>query len=245
MRWIRQAAKTAAKMAVAAMALTSAGAALAGAIVVRSNGPSAGAYPPGKALDASGSITLQAGDSITVLDASGTRVLKGPGRLSVSATGGANASGISALIANTGQRQSRTGATRGTSDAAPRPTNVWTIDSSRAGAVCVADAANLTLWRPSYEAPGTMKLTRLSDGKSAQVEFGIGQSLRSWPQAELPAGEGAAYRLEGAGLHAPTIVRLKLLTGTPASLDATAQLLLDKECKVQLDLLIQGTLQEP
>jgi hypothetical protein len=241
MSWINGSAK----WAIVACALSCCGvSAIAGVIVVRSNGPSAGAYPPGKALDPAGSVTLQNGDAVTVLDASGTRVLKGPGKLPVAATGGASASGISALLANTGQRQSRTGATRGANDSAPRPTNVWYIDTSRGGAVCVADTANLTLWRANYEEAGNLKVTRLADGKSAQVEFGIGQSLRTWPLAELPVAEGVSYRLEGAGTSGPTVIRIKLLPSAPGTLDGTAQILLAKDCNVQLDLVIQGTLQD-
>ena len=43
----------------------------AATIVVRSNGPSAGAYPPGKSLPTGAAITLRAGDVVTVLDAGG------------------------------------------------------------------------------------------------------------------------------------------------------------------------------
>jgi hypothetical protein len=110
--------------------------------------------------------------------------------------------------------------------------------------VCVTDTANLTLWRANYEEAGNLKLTRLSDGKSAQVEFGVGQSLRTWPLSELPVVEGVSYRLEGTGTAAPTVIRIKLLPTAPGTLDSTAQVLLAKDCSVQLDLVIQGTLQD-
>ena len=55
----------------------------AAAIVVASSGPSARNFPAGKKLDDAASITLQAGDSVTVLDAKGTRVLRGAGTISL------------------------------------------------------------------------------------------------------------------------------------------------------------------
>ena len=89
-------------LAVAGLAIALAPeAAVAGTIVVRSNGPSAGAYPPGKALDPTSSIPLKPGDSVTVLDGNGTHVLNGPGIVKVSGSGTASATGVAALLANT------------------------------------------------------------------------------------------------------------------------------------------------
>ena len=53
--------------------------AVAQAVVVRSTGPSAVAYPKGKRLAANATVVLKAGDVVTVLDKAGTRVLKGAG----------------------------------------------------------------------------------------------------------------------------------------------------------------------
>ena len=215
--------------------------ALAGSIVVRSNGPSAGAYPPGKALDAAGTITLKAGDSVTVLDATGTHVLNGPGTVKVAGNGTASATGISALLASTGARQSRTGATRSAiGGSAPHPTNVWYVDSSRAGLVCVADTTKLAVWRPVGDAAGDLQITRQGDGKSVLVSFVLGQTVHAWPE-ELAVTDGASFKLEGAGLAAPSTIRIKALEAVPDSLDSTAQLLLAKGCANQVDLLITAT----
>ena len=58
----------------AAGCLFSAGSALAQAIVVRSTGPSAAEYPQGRKLPANASVTLRAGDRLTVLDRKSTRL---------------------------------------------------------------------------------------------------------------------------------------------------------------------------
>ena len=219
--------------------------ALAGSIVVRSNGPSAGAYPPGKTLDPAATISLKQGDSVVVLDSTGTHVLNGPGVVKVSGNSTASATGISALLANTGARQSRTGATRSAiGGGAPHPTNVWYVDSSRAGLVCIADPGKVAVWRPMGDTPGDLKITRVGDGKSATVSFGQGQTVHAWPD-ELAVADGASYTLEGAGLASPSTVKAKNLDSVPDSLDATAQVLLAKGCANQVDLLITATRVDP
>ncbi|HXG80861.1 MAG TPA: hypothetical protein VNJ05_03585, partial [Sphingomicrobium sp.] len=66
----------------ALLATTSAAAAV---LVVRSSGPSAAAYPPGKALPDSHVLKLKASDTVVLLDSRGTRTINGPGNFSVSA----------------------------------------------------------------------------------------------------------------------------------------------------------------
>ena len=64
--------------AAVAVALSSS-AAIAAVVVVRSLGPSAKAYPPGKTLPENAKITLQGGDVVTVLGPSSAKTLRGPG----------------------------------------------------------------------------------------------------------------------------------------------------------------------
>jgi len=64
--------------AATAVALTST-AAVASVVVVKSLGPSARAYPPGKTLPESAKITLQGGDVLTVLGPGSAKTLRGPG----------------------------------------------------------------------------------------------------------------------------------------------------------------------
>jgi len=231
------------KSALVGTALLAAGSAIAATLVVRSNGPSASAYPPGKSLAPGSAITLKAGDTITVLDAGGTRVLKGPGTVAVNGTGAASANGISALIAQTGARQARTGATRGRNSGPPHATNVWYLDASRAGTVCVVDPKTAVLWRPGDSVADTIKLTRVSDGKSISLDYRAGQAVRAWPVADLPLAEGASYKLESAGSKTAVSIRTTLLAAAPVGLDGTAQALLEKGCATQIDLLVAATAQ--
>src|SRR3954469_14754166 len=53
--------------------------AFATVVVVKSLGPSAKAYPPGKTLSETAKITLQGGDVVTVLGPGSAKTLRGPG----------------------------------------------------------------------------------------------------------------------------------------------------------------------
>ena len=215
---------------------------MAATIVVRSNGPSAASYPPGKKLPDNGTIVLKPGDQVTVLDAHGTRVLRGgaaAAAVPVAGNGAATVNGIAALIADNGQRQTRTGATRG-QNTAPRPTNVWQIDTTRSGAFCVVDAKTLALWRPGTDTATSLTLTRIGDAKNASVAFRAGQAVKDWPFDTLPVESGTRVSIAG-GSPSPISIDLKLLAVAPVTLDETAAALLAQGCNAQLDLLVDAT----
>ena len=226
------------------VALFGASQALAGAMVVRSTGPSAKTYPVGKSLPSDMKLTLKAGDLITVLDSGGTRVLKGPGVVAASGSSAASGTGFSQLIANTGAKQARTGATRAAIGGGPaRSPNVWYVDATKNGNVCVADAAALSVWRPDMTAATSISITRLSDGKSVNLDYRAGQTVRAWPVAELPAVEGAQYKIADAAGKTPTMVKLTMIGSSPADIQAAAASLLEKGCSSQMDVLVEGTMQ--
>ncbi|MDE2301129.1 MAG: hypothetical protein KGK11_01050 [Sphingomonadales bacterium] len=217
--------------------------AMASTIVVRANGPSAGSYPPGRMLAAGGSITLQAGDTITVLDSGGTRVLRGPGRVAVSGNGAASVNGIAALIADTGVRQTRTGATRGTNFAPPHPTNLWYVDVARGGNFCVGDARALGLWRADSTDPLELSIGA-PGGTPVTVAMRAGQAVAAWPAA-LPVRDGASYRIaDGAGARVEITLHM-LAGGTPQSLDNAAEGLISHGCDAQVETIVAATNAEP
>lgn len=222
----------------AAFALASAGGALAETIVVKSSGPSARLYPPGRSIPDNSKVPLKAGDSVTILDGRGTRVLKGPGIFATTAST-ATPSTIGALLRNTGTRQVRTGAVRGTGTEAARPPNVWLIDSSKSGTVCVAGTEAVSLWAPPHEEATSLTLTRLSDGKAIPVALRPGQSVKAWPTTEFPITNGAQFRVSGDGVANPVTLRFAALGPNPQGLEGTAAALIKAGCTAQLDLLIE------
>ncbi|WP_313805768.1 hypothetical protein [Sphingobium sp.] len=232
-------------LAGAVIALAAADAALAGTMVVRSTGPSAASYPVGKTLAADAKLTLKPGDLITVLDASGTHVLKGPGQIAVAGSGAATGSGFTALLANAGARQSRTGATRSAIGGGPaRSPNVWYVDTSRGGMQCLADANLTAIWRPDNAMEGSVTLTREGDGKSAVVDFRAGQSVRAWPVDELPVAEGTRFKIALTGVAEPVTVKVTMVSPANTELDGVASALLAKGCSNQIDVLVEGSKQE-
>ncbi len=213
--------------------------ALAETIVVKSTGPSTRAYPPGKSIADNSKLALKAGDSVTILDGRGTRILKGPGVFATTAST-ATGSSFSALLRNTGTRQVRTGAVRGFgSPVIVRPPNVWLIDATKSGTACVAGTETPSLWMPSQDAATTLLITRVADNRSVSLAFKPLQSVKSWPIAELPIRNGDQFRLSKSGLATPVTLRIATLGPNPAGLESTASALITAGCSAQLDLLIE------
>ena len=224
-------------VAIAACAI-GAGPVLANALVVRSSGPSAGAFPPGKMLPDTAKIALKTYDQITLLDEHGTRTLRGPGTFSALATASAEPSGGTALAAIVDQRTDRRvriGAVRGPEAVAKRPPSLWSVDTSHDATFCVSDPAQVALWRPASDAAGD---TMISDpgGGSTTISWTPGEANQPWP-ASLPITAGARYRLATAG-SPPVTVQFSLIGDAPADMQGTAETLIQHGCRQQLDLLV-------
>lgn len=237
MVWVRLAGWAVAGLCVG-MGLTAP--ALADSMVVRASGPSARTYAPGSKLADGGSLVLKAGDVVTLLDAKGTRTLRGPGNFSVAASAGAapaNGVMLTALLDTKRVRRARTGAVRGAVGSAPavpphRP-NLWMVDIAESGTLCVADPAGLRLWRADAAKPASVRIS--GNGAEATAKFAAGEAIAAWPAA-LPVREGAAYRLSDGGRTAD--VRLALMGEVAPGLDGAASSLIAHQCKGQLDLLV-------
>ncbi|WP_054106352.1 hypothetical protein [Novosphingobium sp. AAP83] len=229
--------------AAAIVGLMLAGSAAAQSVVVRSTGPSAATYPQGKKLPANASVALRAGDHVTVLDKSGTRVLSGPGTFALNGAVNRDAAGgtaLAAMMTRGGGARTRTGAVRGATAApvvtAPTgPENVWHIDVSKGGTYCVADPATLVLWRPAKTEEGTGKLLS-QDGSTADVIWRAGSALKVWPSATVPVVDGQSYSFSNA-VGAPVKIRTMLLASVPEDEIEVAAAMAEKGCTAQLDLL--------
>ncbi|HET9353374.1 MAG TPA: hypothetical protein VFO32_05210 [Sphingomicrobium sp.] len=198
----------------------------AAVLVVRSSGPSAAAYPAGKALPDSHVLKLKASDTIVLLDSRGTRTLSGPGNFSVSASAAPAAVG---RTTGATARRVRLGAVRG---AGAR--SVWQADLGRSGNICVANPADFGLYRASSAGAERVTITD-SAGKTATVQFPDGQRIVSWP-ADMPITAGASYSVKGSG--APANVTVRWITPVPGGLEGLAQVFIRNDCQAQLDVLI-------
>ena len=211
----------------ASAALLASTSATAAVLVVRSSGPSAAAYPPGKALPETHVLKLKPTDTVVLLDSRGTRTLSGPGSFSVLASAKPSATGS---VAGTSARRVRLGAVRGTGGTR----SVWQADLGRTGNVCIANPGELTLYRPDAAAAADVTLTD-SDGKTATVHFNASQWEASWP-ADLQVKTGK--RINVSGLAQPATLTLRQLSPIPSGLEGMAQSLIRAECQAQLDVLV-------
>lgn len=214
------------------------------AVVIRSTGPSAAAYPAGRKLPAGTSVALKAGDKVTVIDQAGSRVLSGPGSFKLDSAvardaGGGNTA-LAALLARGGAR-TRTGAVRGDTDVpteATSPDNAWYVDVSRGGTVCIADPAQVVLWRPNRAETGNGTLYG-ADSTSAEVTFRAGSAIKLWPLAALPVAEGQTYRFTSP-VGQTVKITVRLLAAIPEDAVEVAALLAEKGCTAQLGVLAQA-----
>lgn len=230
---------------VAAAVLITPGVAQA-AIVVASSGPSAGAYPVGKKLDDAGSVTLQAGDSVTVLDSRGTRVLKGAGTFAVAAKAGApaKASTFAVLTMQRSAQRVRTGAVRAGKGAAPPASpNLWFVDVANSGKRCLVAGQPVRLWRLNTASTATYKLAPAAGGAGVAATFPNGAMVAPWSTAKLPVTDGGTYTISLGGKPVSTIT-LALLDKQPTDAEAMAAALIERGCTAQVELL-SATLAQP
>src|SRR4029079_3758744 len=141
---------------------------VASVVVVKSLGPSAKAYPPGKTLPETAKISLQGGDVVTVLGPASAQTLRGPGNFDAKQV---------ALASAAGQR-GRFGALRA-AEVAHNP-SIWDIDVSQSGKRVGSTASKLQLWRPDSETAATVQI-RSADGATQDLSWAAGSALTTWP----------------------------------------------------------------
>ncbi len=207
----------------------------AAVLVVRSSGPSAKAYPAGRALAENLPIMLRNNDVVILLDSRGTRTLRGPGNYSTSASAGGSTSAVAALSGQSNARRSRVGAVRGGPTGATSGRNVWQADIGRSGNVCIANPADIGLYRAESNAAGRVTLKELGSDRVATVDFAAGQKNAAWPTA-LPVAPGNRYEIRGGG--ATVTLSARPIAPVPAGLEGLAQSLIRNDCQAQLDVLI-------
>jgi hypothetical protein len=228
--------------AMAALAFALAPAALAEPMVIKYQGPAGQNYKPGKKLQANQPVTLKAGETLTVLDERGTRTLRGPGTFSTSSAPTANNVGptsLASLIKTSSVRRARTGAVRGTNTpkVAARSPNLWFVDISKSGTICVPDFSRLQLWRADTAQP--LKLTASSSLASGTANFLKGQPTASWPNQVTPVDGGRYTIMRSGGSDAVTINLVQLTVNGDEALDKMASNLLSRGCQTQGELLAE------
>lgn len=181
--------------------------AMAQAVVVRASGPSAAKFPTGKKLADGAKVALEAGDTLTVLDRAGTRVLKGKGSFTIDSKVIRDRGVVGMLSRSLNNPTSiRAGAVRGAVlpgvETRPLlPKSVWIANIDRGGKVCVPQGSDVYLWRGSNTTRRTTSLGAAEGGTMVTLLFPPRTSGVAWPSATLPLIAGRSYRMndDGAG----------------------------------------------
>lgn len=219
------------RFALAALLVTSATAAAANVLVVRSNGPSAKAYTPGRSLPDNARIQLLAGDTVVILGPSGTRTFRGPGRFSPNAP--VQPGPPIAMDAN---MRARVAAVRGGPFVpAARTATIWQVDPRQSGTICLVPANPIELWRAN--ATRTEAVTIVGPQGRTQFLWPAGQPIIDWPAA-MPVADGAEYQLRASRSPTAGTIRVRTIGTAPTDPVAVADTLIRNGCATQLDLLV-------
>ncbi|MEQ1510998.1 MAG: hypothetical protein ABL909_11430 [Sphingopyxis sp.] len=232
--------KHAPSIAASIAALSLSGAALAEAIIVRSTGPSAAAYPVGRRMPTTQRIVLRAGDRVVLVGEGPSRTLSGPGSFPVRSTTTPSSGGTNTLgryLSATGGTISRTGASRGpgSSEIPASAPNLWVVDIARGGTRCVFDTSNVTLWRADMSEDTLLMVEDVADSSRRNtLAFVSGQNFRRWPSDAMPIRAGSSYRISGPGLAQPTTISFVAIGAAPTDVEAAANTLAEHGCTTQL-----------
>lgn len=223
------------RLAVAGLLAVTAASAAANVLVVRSSGPSAKGYPPGRSLPDNARIQLRAGDTVVLLGANGTRTFRGPGNFSPSSAVQAGAQ----TVQNSSGRRARVGAVRSAPIIpAPTPATIWQVDPTQSGTACLVPSIGVKLWRANPGGAETLTITG-PDGRAQTVQWPAGQTMLDWPAAVALAND-AEYQLRLSSSPVPARIRVRTLDSPPQSVQAVAETLIRNECNEQLDLLVDA-----
>jgi hypothetical protein len=228
-------------MALIGAVMTIPAAASAG-VVVKSTGPSAGTYPVGRQVEDSASITLRAGDKITVLTDGGTRVMQGPGTFRVGEGATRTRARFSNLTRRNANRRVRTGAVRGgPGDGVARSPNLWFVNVAAGGNMCLYDLNAVRLWRPDSEGAQTYQIQDQANSSSIEVPFVETETVRALDPTGLPLTSGRSYTITAPaaeeGEPASVNVTFVVLSEQYSAPDQLAQALVENGCTTQLGLL--------
>lgn len=229
-------------LAIAGVLLVAPVAAMAG-VIVKSSGPSAGQYPVGMKVADDATITLKDGDSVTVLTSEGTRVMSGAGTYNVGERPRATRARFAALTRKRAANRVRTGAVRGAApgEAQERPMNpnLWYVDVSQSGTMCLYDLAAVRLWRPDSEGIATYRVVDTTSQSAIDITFDDGEAIAALDPARMTIAEGTRYTIAGPeGTDASTVTFVPLAEDYPEA-DKLAEALVEKGCMAQVSLMAE------
>ena len=233
--------KTMITAAVLTAAIALATPAAAQSTVVRASGPSVADFPVGKKLDDGKRVVLEAGDSVTVLDSTGTRVLKGPGRFLIGGRARSERDVLGTFIARRGNRERvRLGVVRGDvgqDGPIPAPT-VWLLQWGDSGRFCLAGEGRLFVWRPENRGAARLSIKAVEGGATTSLGWEDGSRISAWPQDMAPIQSGSAYTLAMEGGQEQADVTFVRLDSEPQDLPSLVTAFTSNGCSAQIERMI-------
>ena len=209
--------------------------------VVRATGPSAAEYPAGKKLESGARVVLAAGDIVTVVDAGGTRVFKGPDRFTIGARRAAERDVLGTFITRRGSRERvRIGATRGDvgqEGPVPAPT-VWLLEWGQAGPFCYTGEGRLFVWRPENSGAARLSIKATEGIATTSLAWEDGSRISAWPQDLAPLDAGATYTIALEGGQEQFDISFVRLATEPQDVTELVSVLTQNGCTGQIDRLI-------
>jgi hypothetical protein len=172
-------------------------------------------------------VTLRPGDVLTVLGGQATRTIRGPGTFPIAAGGAARMADAS--------RRGRFSAMRA-GEMPPSP-SVWHLDVTQSGTVCTADGTRPQLWRADAAEKVTLTVQPAS-GAARTLQWDAGKDVLDWP-ADLPATASAAYELSWDGSTDKSRLVFASVGAQPQDDQTLASALIAKNCRNQLDTLLE------
>lgn len=211
-------------------------AALAG-VVVKSTGPSASQFPVGKKVDDDATITLKDGDQITILTSRGTKVMRGAGTFKVGERPKATSARFAALTRTRAANRVRTGAIRsGETGEGPTNPNLWYVDVTQAGTICLHDLDEVRLWRPQTDAIATYAIANPSSETSVDVTFDTSEAVAPLDPEKMTLAAGQTYKISDPDKNGVEVT-FALLDQEYDQADQLAEALIAAGCTSQVSLL--------
>ena len=204
--------------------------------VVASSGPSASTYAVGTQISNTQRITLRQGDSLTVLDNGGTRVLRGPGTFILARQSGRTRNNAFTQLTQRTASRARTGAVRNTqSGQEVRNPNLWYVNVAAPGTVCLTDNSKVLFWRADTIAEAVYSIS--ADGGSAiRITFPEKEMLAELV-SEAGLATGVEYSVSGPSLEQATAINFVFLESEPTGPEEMAKALIENNCTGQLEQL--------
>lgn len=207
-------------------------------VVVSASGPSASNFPAGRKIGDADPIVLRSGDTLTVLDSRGTRVLRGAGTFTLKQQpGAARRASFAVLTERRSAQRVRTGAVRNADTTVLGSPNLWYVDVSRPGRICVPGTADVRLWRRDTAAEGRYSITDPASTARQSIQFAAGEMLAPWDNAAMAITPGRDYRIAGSPTEGEATVSFAVIEQPSADPEGLASQLIENGCNRQLELL--------